>query len=855
MQAKRHGLLFFLATFGGFLYGGDPRMNLTAFLDRVYAGCTAGYLTIWTLPDKHTEYFEISKVHDAVAYVQTRVDSHNVFFGVGLRREARGPYERGTKRNVLSLPGIWLDVDVKGNTHAQETLPATWADAMQVINLCPLPPSILVSTGGGLHAYWLFNQPLEVEEGKHENVNTTFKKFQNRIRKEAEDKFGYKIDPTGDITRVLRLPETYNYKGESRRPAEVIFEDPDARYSIAEIFSFNKLPLPPTPVRNESAITEARKRLKKLARIEHRELMAKVLVGEAFAEIGERDTTLQKAAGCAAFVFSPEDAEKLDAAALAPLFEKSIAVMAEGHTDSANPPLTMEDVIDKLSRALSDRAREAEKNREIWAGVDRGNVVGSSTNTENTEESAGIKKPVFRYTPDQIAKFASDNGVTPAQFNKRWIIQHASTYYIFSDGKYKSPVDRESVIAHVFRELSGIPSISLETFSQGSIRPKTRQEIVRDYGDAAIHLRGSFYEKKSKYTLETNTFCEALCVPRDITPRYYPEIHKWLVLLGGPQADKLLDWIATVTLLTWQSSALYLSGAAGSGKTMLATGLSRIWHMGGPTRLENITGAFNADLFHCPLVFGDESVSCSTTDLRELVGSNSRTLKRKFLSNTFVDGALRIILADNSGRLLRDHDLAGSDVEAVASKFLNIKVTQEPTDYLRSIGGRSGTAGWVDGEKIAAHALWLADPQNRKVVPGNRLIVEGDGPSLAQALVVQGSATGVLCEWIAKYINSPQPAISQEGGVVLGHGEIWVSAEVLEKHWDTYVEMQSRKFTVTKIGRALSHISLTRAQMTIKVHGKSVNRRMTSVNKDYIYSWAETNLSCDMDEFRAKVES
>ena len=73
--------------------------------------------------------------------------------------------------------------------------------------------------------------------------------------------------------------------------------------------------------------------------------------------------------------------------------------------------------------------------------------------------------------------------------------------------------------------------------------------------------------------------------------------------------------------------------------------------------------------------------------------------------------------------MLEGEDLGQDDIEAVASKFLRIDVTDKPVNFLKALGGKQGTQDWVDGDRIAAHALWLK--QNRVVVPGGRFLVGG----------------------------------------------------------------------------------------------------------------------------------
>jgi hypothetical protein len=847
-----------------FLFFGRVILDIAAFLACVYSGCSTGYLTIWTKQDKTTRYFDVSKLDTAAEYARERAQSgHDVYFGVGLRGQDFGPTARGKKSDVVTLPGIWLDIDIQGPGHKEAVLPTSIDEATAILDLCPMEPTLLVDSGGGLHVYWLFDRPLDVGT-QHDHINAAFKTFEKRIRLKVLDKLGFKIDATANIDRVLRLPDTWNYKSDPARPVSVIFSELANRYKFTEMSVAAKAleARKTTGQTSEDFVVELKRRLRNLTNQENKALFSKILAGKPFAEEGERDTLLQRAAGCVAYVMSSEDALVADAEVLANIFDASIEKMRLDSDDPDNPALTREIAVDKISRALGDRSRTVNNDREIKSFFvlkrepDEQNQAATAATTPAATVSAAAQttQQFGQYTPEQIIEWSTKEEVPPGGFTKRWIIQNNATFYVYVNGRYKSPVGKESLLTHLRDDLAPAESVGvmLNTWTaKGDVRPKTITEILHDYATGARHLKGSLCIQDSYYDRKSETFWEAVCSIRDIAPVFHPQIDHWLRLLGGEDHDKLLDWVATALLLDLQSSALYLSGHAGAGKTMLADGLGRLWTTSGPTLLENVADtSFNADIAKCPLIFGDEQVKCSTSELRRLVGSSSHTLKRKFLSNVDLEGALRIVLADNSGKLIHGDELGGADMDAVASKFLRIDVTREPVDYLRSLGGRAGTDGWVSRDKIAEHAMWLAI--NRNVVLGSRLAVEGEQTKMAQMIVVQDRTTGILCEWIARFIDHPLGSVLRAGAEI-GGGKILVSAEAISKFWTSYVNTEKQVFSMTKIGRALNNLSAGKEVVSYVSGGVRSRRRLHSIRPELIYAWAEENLSCDMEEIQHKV--
>lgn len=123
-----------------------------------------------------------------------------VFWGLGaLRDEVCG---RGRSADVVRIQTAWADIDTKdasGNPDqalAHETLELSLASGR-----IP-PPSAVVETGGGVHAYWLLDEP----------VTGTNLMLIPPINRALAERVGG--DDVGDLARVLRVPGTRNRKPE-----------------------------------------------------------------------------------------------------------------------------------------------------------------------------------------------------------------------------------------------------------------------------------------------------------------------------------------------------------------------------------------------------------------------------------------------------------------------------------------------------------------------------------------------------------------------------------------------------------------------------------------------------------------
>lgn len=112
------------------------------------------------------------------------------------------------------LPGLWVDLDTserhltnKGE-RSTENLPST-AEALSALERLPVPPSCILSSGGGLVVWWLFDSPLELTDGNRKPSQQLLKSWEQRVREELSGKH---LDSTAELARILRVPGLVNQK-------------------------------------------------------------------------------------------------------------------------------------------------------------------------------------------------------------------------------------------------------------------------------------------------------------------------------------------------------------------------------------------------------------------------------------------------------------------------------------------------------------------------------------------------------------------------------------------------------------------------------------------------------------------
>ena len=141
------------------------------------------------------------------------------FFGVALRSQISLKTRKGDAKHCQTLTTLFVDADYK---HLGED------DTISRINACPLPPSMVVESGGGLHPYWILKHPFFL---KHEMKDA--KRWLRHIAASVADVVDESVS---EPARVLRLPGSYNFKKEYDPPRLVTLSlHTDRVYSLDEI--------------------------------------------------------------------------------------------------------------------------------------------------------------------------------------------------------------------------------------------------------------------------------------------------------------------------------------------------------------------------------------------------------------------------------------------------------------------------------------------------------------------------------------------------------------------------------------------------------------------------------------------
>lgn len=138
-------------------------------------------------------------------------EGENIYFGVGTRKGMRGK-----KENVMEIPALYVDVDLKRDRDSDNSV------LRDLASFVP-EPSVIVDSGGGFHAYWLLETPFKPAI----EIEPYLKGLCGSIGGDGK---------AAECARILRVPNTINTK--YPREVRIVSCNPALRYDINAFSSF-----------------------------------------------------------------------------------------------------------------------------------------------------------------------------------------------------------------------------------------------------------------------------------------------------------------------------------------------------------------------------------------------------------------------------------------------------------------------------------------------------------------------------------------------------------------------------------------------------------------------------------------
>jgi hypothetical protein len=184
---------------------------------------------LWTLQDKRSTWVSLNPDHDGgpeLVAGQARMlaeSGKDVYVAVSLAAQQGMHDSRIKSANAAGIMGLWADIDIATpDVHKKWNLPPDIDSAMALLHSAQVEPTLIVHSGHGLQAWWLFKEfwAFESEEDRL-GAGGLAQRWNNTLQYRAAEK-QWVVDSTFDLARVMRVPGTLNRKGSPVVPVRLL---------------------------------------------------------------------------------------------------------------------------------------------------------------------------------------------------------------------------------------------------------------------------------------------------------------------------------------------------------------------------------------------------------------------------------------------------------------------------------------------------------------------------------------------------------------------------------------------------------------------------------------------------------
>jgi len=194
----------------------------------------------WTLADKRSHSWPVSEGSAPAAQRFSELaEASDAYIGVSLAGEPVGARTRVRSETSAGIFGLWADIDIADPVaHKKWGLPPDMESAVELLDATGLPPTVVIHSGHGLQAWWLFKEAWIFEDDSDRTEAAVLAESWNTtIRVHATER-NWTVDSTFDLARVMRIPGTKNRKGEPIVPVTFYREELGPRYDPSDIEEF-----------------------------------------------------------------------------------------------------------------------------------------------------------------------------------------------------------------------------------------------------------------------------------------------------------------------------------------------------------------------------------------------------------------------------------------------------------------------------------------------------------------------------------------------------------------------------------------------------------------------------------------
>lgn len=139
----------------------------------------------------------------AALWIDSRQGKANLYFNVNALIEPTTK-TKTAKGDMASVVAFHVDIDVP----ADEDQDSFVAGLLETIKTCAVEPSVVISSGGGVQAFWILQDPIVIDGDVSKAVEA--ERYTRFIEAQFSSLRGAKADACHNVDRIMRLPGTIN---------------------------------------------------------------------------------------------------------------------------------------------------------------------------------------------------------------------------------------------------------------------------------------------------------------------------------------------------------------------------------------------------------------------------------------------------------------------------------------------------------------------------------------------------------------------------------------------------------------------------------------------------------------------
>ena len=136
---------------------------------------------------------------------------------------------QGKKEHIREVIAFYADVEAGQDSHKKASFYQTKEEALKAITTFKYRPSFIIDSGHGYHCLWLFKEPYILGE----DVDLEYYEAMNRGIQKALN-----ADATSDVTRILRVPGSFNVKDPAHPVKCELVDNSGARYNLEDFETY-----------------------------------------------------------------------------------------------------------------------------------------------------------------------------------------------------------------------------------------------------------------------------------------------------------------------------------------------------------------------------------------------------------------------------------------------------------------------------------------------------------------------------------------------------------------------------------------------------------------------------------------